>query len=433
MFCIRCGQTIKEEDKFCPFCGAQQLKAPEESSQQPIENTQSAIGVNNTQQVPQQNMSQTGMNAIPPVVTKQKQPMNKNTKKALFGALGAVGVVVIGLLLFFLLKTSSIDMTKNATVTYSGADGYGYAYLENDVYSDPTYIKMQEELMKLYSSNMMNMNQKAMNKIMDYETIGNTLSGCYLTREDGLNFENGTLKNGDKLIVECAIPQEAKDAAKRQKISFKNTTKTFTVEGLQPVEEVDLFEGVSVNWAIEDGYVNLKVDASENKIANELGFEYDAYANGDGTATVQALVYEDELINYGYVAKGQQYEKKYDVGSEPVRVTSTTDDEVKKLAQATTDKLLLDDLDGCKYKLTEDDEEKAIKHEGDDIGFGFKRVYESWGNIYVEYTVVAGDTKVSRSYPVTVYKFSDGSYQVSTSYTAGNSSCKIIWGDSWQD
>ena len=433
MYCMNCGKKINDGDKFCPFCGSNQTEPVNTGAQPIIENTQQNVGINDTQQAPiRQNLDQTQNTGF---VNQQPAPTkSKGNKWVKYGLFGLGGLLVLGLLAMLISAFSgpSIDMTGNATAEFSGADGYGYVSINNNLDQDEGIKKMFAESAELAAKNGFNQSESTFRKLMDYDTIvSGARYACSWYVEGNPDAENGTLKNGDVVIFECEIPQEALDAASRQHISFKNTSKKFTVEGLQPVEEVDLFEGITVGWTFEEGYPQIKVDTTNCPAANQLGIEYRTSRN-DNSVTVRADVYESDLLENGYAPKDGLLEKDFDIEAEPVEVTSTTDDEVKKLAQSITDKLLIADLEGCKYKLTDkgdDNKEKSIKHEDGDLGYGYKGISSSFGSLVVEYTVVAGGEKVSRSYNVKVYKLADGSYEAFSNYEPGNSGCSFYWND----
>ena len=407
MYCNSCGKKINDDDVFCPFCGA---------SQERTSSNNESVEVNKQ--------------------PNKTVPVNKTDNKSrniLFGLIALLFISAIGLLLFFLLKTTSIDLTKELDITFEGADGYGNVSATNNLENDPSYAKVMKKASAIYNMDYSKMSEKNIQKMYDYELIMSVRNTCSFYDEDGSSINNGQLKNGDMVVYSCELNDLMKDAAKRQKVSFKNTSKAFKVEGLTELKEIDLFDGIEVYWEIADGYPALMLDTSKCTAASLLDIDYEVYNYSSGTATVYANTYQDALISKGYIAKDEQYSKEIECDEEPVMVTSTTDDEVKRLAQSITDKLLISDLEGCKYKLTDSDKEKSIKHEGNDIGYGFSRIYESWSQLYVEYTVIAGDKKVSRQYPVTVYKMADGSYKAFSNYVAGNSGCKISWGDDWSN
>lgn len=44
MFCKKCGKEIKEEDKFCPYCGQDVSKPVEEEIKKEVKKSESAVG-----------------------------------------------------------------------------------------------------------------------------------------------------------------------------------------------------------------------------------------------------------------------------------------------------------------------------------------------------------------------------------------------------
>lgn len=82
MFCENCGKEIKDENKFCPYCGAS--VQPEQNSEQPEQSAQ-----------PEQNSEQPEQSAQPE--QNSEQPKKKKTA-AVIGIIAMAAVIIIGII-----------------------------------------------------------------------------------------------------------------------------------------------------------------------------------------------------------------------------------------------------------------------------------------------------------------------------------------------
>lgn len=183
-----------------------------------------------------------------------------------------------------------IDVMEGIEVEFSGVDGYGTARISDEYVFEEAALEAAGLTEK-------------MNSDFDDEAIG-TLQGVY-TIEEAVKYEvspSENLSNGDVVTVTASINNESVEDFK---IQFTGSEKKFTVEGLKEVEQIDLFQGVEVEFEGFAPYVKATINSQNARQDIYVSFSIDKSENltmGD-TVTVTAEYDEKGLLQKGYIAK----------------------------------------------------------------------------------------------------------------------------------
>lgn len=210
----------------------------------------------------------------------------KITGKIVFVALfimAAVGLSACG-------KTK-VDFKEYVSIGASGTDGYGKLSLSVKYDELGLALGVDEEMENLKDAEDMSDVAEALSK-------GDVLYKlkCNADKTEGL-------KNGDeiKITAESFEVLEEKFGA-----SFSNTEFTYTVSGLDPVQEIDPFEGVSVSFRGELNYAGYHADIQSPEQYDKL-ITYKAQmpeiVTAGSTVTVTCEYDEEKLAKAGYVLR----------------------------------------------------------------------------------------------------------------------------------
>lgn len=284
MICPNCNKEIKDDSKFCIFCGANvKSQGNEQNNVQPQENTaipqaESQVNTAIPQAQPQinantpqpQNFQATGVNPPAP-----KKPINK---KLLFGIIGggcALLIIIIVSVVLVVTHKTKINLNDYIKVNYDGYDAYGTASIDFD------YDKYYEDLSKASSSFKDAYNSKgAWSLISDYYEMADSLD-YDLDKTSGLS-------NGDTVTVSFEYDNEA---AAKFKIEYVGEPTEYTVEGLKETKKIDPFEGVTVEFSgtspnVYAKVVNNSTDEVYEHIYYDLSKSYDIAIGDTITVTV---------------------------------------------------------------------------------------------------------------------------------------------------
>lgn len=336
-FCLKCGNSIGLDEKFCGGCGASVAEMENEMNsaavtansgvpQQSVPQNNPQMNQNQFQQNnPQMNQNQFQQNNMPyqnnPVqggyvpnmgaqAVKAPNPLIEKikAKPAIVAVPAAILVVlIVGIIILCnILKYQVINAEDILDVKFEGVDGYGTASVSLD------YDKID----KLELKKAKDVVEESTMRIALYSTTAN---GDSRITADVDKKEN--LKNGDKVKVTVTYN---KDYLKKNKIKLKNTEFDVEVTELSEGEKIDFFKGVKVTFEGNDGNGYASVDTSD--AYDFIYFKYDSYAddlsNGD-TYTVTATCSAD-LNKAGkdywfkhdgkyYVCSGEKATKDYKV------------------------------------------------------------------------------------------------------------------------
>lgn len=158
MFCKNCGAQLDDDAKFCERCGTVIKRIVSESAAQNMnvsdltesETTESAENVQNNRM--------------------HEQPKKKPQKKMIVGAVAAVFVLVIGLLLSGALGNGSNGNASNIYHEANFNNGAQFAYDNNRLYIVGLYNEDDEETV-LYSTDYKGVNRKIISDDPDISSI----------------------------------------------------------------------------------------------------------------------------------------------------------------------------------------------------------------------------------------------------------------------
>ena len=182
-----------------------------------------------------------------------------------------------------------INVTDGLAVEFNGVDGYGTARVADEFF-------WEEEALEAAG-------------LEDGEETENSLRGVYLI-ETAVEYEvspDEGLSNGDEVTVTVKLDNES---VGDYKIRFAGKEKKFTVEGLKEVEEIDLFEGVELEYQGFAPYVKASVNSQKANKDVYVDYTIDKSDNLDtGDTIVMTAEYDEEdLLQKGYMAEGNTKE-----------------------------------------------------------------------------------------------------------------------------
>ena len=181
-----------------------------------------------------------------------------------------------------------IDVMETLTLSYSGADGYGKAEIENAYdWEDEAFEKAGIE------------------NIDDFSSLGNAIAIEMSVSYDV--YPNENLSNGDEVVVKAAINNEA---VEEYGIEFVASEKKFTVEGLPEIVQVDLFENVDIVYQGIAPNVTASIVDSNTDSYVSTRYILDKSSNLDvgDIITITAEYDKDKLLENGYMAESNTKE-----------------------------------------------------------------------------------------------------------------------------
>ena len=182
-----------------------------------------------------------------------------------------------------------VDVMAGIEVEFSGVDGYGTAWItDKDAWEERAFeaAGIKEKL------------------DADSEEVIEATQAAFVI-EEAVRFEispTENLSNGDVVTVTAIVDNES---VEDYKIVFKGDKKTFTVEGLKEVEQIDLFDGVTVEFEGFAPYVKASINDKHTNSDIYVTYSLDRSENltmGD-TVTVTAEYDGESLLQKGYMAE----------------------------------------------------------------------------------------------------------------------------------
>ncbi len=181
-----------------------------------------------------------------------------------------------------------IDVTETLTLSYSGANGYGVAELENEYDWEATAFE-----------------EAGIESIETFSDLGDAF-----IIESAVTYEvspKENLSNGDEITVTATINNEKTDAYNLKLVAKK---RTFTVEGLPEIKQVDLFENIDVLFQGTAPYATAKItdENTDHYVNTQYKLNKDSGLNIGDIVTVTAQYDKDELLAKGYMAESDTKE-----------------------------------------------------------------------------------------------------------------------------
>lgn len=249
MFCSQCGKENPDGTKICKHCGQEIIITGSNRSDVQASQTDPTLQTIQTPQVAQK--------ANPKIDF-------KNIDKAKLKKYGIIGggalVVIILAIIIIASATSKVSIKKYAAdeLEFSGINGYGTVKIGDLI----DYDALNNDIKKK------NKKPSAISSL-----LGDSYDWYYSDARDYITYEctsenNGTLSNGDKVIITVKIDQDRmkSDPGFSKKISGGDEVELkYEVSGLEDGTAIDVFDAVeSVVIDTTSGYnsvsINLKKD-----------------------------------------------------------------------------------------------------------------------------------------------------------------------------
>ncbi len=307
MFCTKCGSTLPDGTKFCPYCG-QKMDAPAAA---PV--PEAPAQSNPVPPVPEQNINVTPT-PVPPQAAPVVNPIPTEPtpkKKSPVGIILTVLVLLLvailgvgGFILWNTTKATTIHLNDYVTVSFEGYETLGTATLDMDY---DAYGKALAKALKIKDSDyerLDTMEVLVSAKLQEiYNEFNNVKNMVTLTLSQSTN-----LSNGDEVTVHFNMDNET---AKEHKVQFKGEDMTFTVSGLESIQIIDPFENLTAEFSgiAPNGTFSYQYDGNFQGINS-----YDFYAdktnglsNGD-VVTVTISTDDTYLLKQGCAVKSKTKE-----------------------------------------------------------------------------------------------------------------------------
>lgn len=182
-----------------------------------------------------------------------------------------------------------IDVMEGLELNFNGVDGYGTATIVDEFFWEDEAL----EASGISEKAELNKDEDAVESLQGMYVVGSAVE-YEITPQNNLS-------NGDEVTVSVRIDNES---IEDYKIEFTGSEKKFIVEGLKEVEEIDLFEGVDVEFQGFAPYVKATINsqnANKNVYTTYSIDKSEGLTVGD-TVIVTAEYDEDSLIQQGYKA-----------------------------------------------------------------------------------------------------------------------------------
>ncbi|RRJ16161.1 zinc ribbon domain-containing protein [Lachnoanaerobaculum orale] len=261
MRCKNCGSMNADGAKFCESCGAALESVNKQQSQS---NTESKVS------------NPTGSPGSP----------KKLPKNIIFGAVGAVAVLFIIVIVAFAMNSSKvIDLNKYISFESSGYDGYGKASISVD------WDKLEKDYGKKvkYSSK-----GKKEYGVLTYafepmSVLRDAVSEISLDKSEKLS-------NGDKVKYTWKVSD---DTTKSINYKLKYKDGEFEIKNLNELSKFDPFENVKLSFSGIAPNGKAEIAYSGNDTLNKNNFKLDKFdkLKNNDTVTVSLNLDEDQIAS----------------------------------------------------------------------------------------------------------------------------------------
>lgn len=235
---------------------------------------------------------------IPQPVYQSAQAAAKRQDKKLFGIIASgVAVVLIGIIALFMMISGgkAINLRDYVTITYSGIDGKGTAYVSVDYESMASASLSSKEKSQIENGDITSVSTwqtaaAGWGALYTKQSVLSSAITCTLEDQpDGLS-------NGDTVTVQVDID---KDALKEVGIKVKGKDFTDTVSGLIEVQNIDAFADISVQFSgmAPNGKARV-INNSRDAACMQYEYELDkseGLSNGDTVTVTISDYYLDDI------------------------------------------------------------------------------------------------------------------------------------------
>lgn len=211
-----------------------------------------------------------------------------------------------------------VDVTETLTLSYSGANGYGVAELENE-----------------YGWEAAAFEEAGIEAIETFSDLGNAFN-----IESAVSYEvspKENLSNGDKITVTATINEEK---AKSYNLKLIAKERTFTVEGLPEVQQVDLFEDIDVHFDGIAPYATASIVdvGTDDYVYTQYILDKNSDLNIGDIVTVTANYDQEKLLSAGYIAESDTKEFQVsNVSRYAKQISDISEDAIEKLKKQSED------------------------------------------------------------------------------------------------
>lgn len=282
MFCTNCGQKMEDGVVRCPNCGTDDGNN--------VSSADNSGSINRLDASPLE-AAMPNKKAANPAGGKKKINLDK---RVIAGGAAALILIII-LIVTFILQPKKYNLEDYVELNVHGYDGYGTAQasidestLLRDIFSDKGKKTELEDFDSFTEFGEVFQDSMILEKAFD-------------TIDLEFKPDSANLSNGDKIKVTIDYDN---DVAKESKIKFTGKSVELTVEGLDPIEEVNPFDdlevsysGVSPNGSFDFNYNGDTTYVSSYSFSVD---KFDGLANGD-IVTVSVDADDDYTVNRGYV------------------------------------------------------------------------------------------------------------------------------------
>lgn len=280
MYCQYCGQKLEDGNLICKGCGKKVLIEENEKKKLFFDKQKGAL-------------------MIPAVII-------------------GVLAVVWGIIIFSKLSYVSVDMAELYKVDFCGLNGDGTAVVEIN----------QDALKEASEKFLDNGDMRAVDALLSLQSLDYSIS------------KGENLSNGEEVVFVVDFSEEY---YKEFKIKAKNLEQNLKVENLIIPQEIDLFEGLEVQFSGRSPFISCNVltggcnDFVKQYVTFDTEEEY--YKDGD-TVKLIALYDEEDLIEAQGIANSN--EKEYVAESNEIYLETVDGVDLTNIKQAISNQLQLE-------------------------------------------------------------------------------------------
>ena len=344
VFCTNCGTQLDDNVKVCPTCGQQQGVIPAAA--------QGAAGV-----------SPMPMGAVRPA----RAPMSSAKKKKLLAVLIAAAVAVIALIIFIVVmvnRPKSFSIKDAVIISVEGYDTMGNLELRPD-------------------TDLMEMNLMAAKSNLRENTVYEIIRSLKFTATP-----TEKQSNGQEVTIRVTANEQM---LQNYRLRLAETEWTYTVTGLDEIQTIDPFEGVTVEYTGISPYLRAEVRTTRSD-GPFNGLRYsadksDGLAIGDKVKVTVDYGWTDEegfLKNYG--AKLSSTEKEFTVENADKYVTSPSEIDEQTLTRMQREALDVIEAYIANLYHTEVFVNDALTYEGCAVMMGKESRYSGQNRVWLIYS-----------------------------------------------